>query len=320
MSLSFNWNTVLSSFDKRGTLLAQLKDMEDAFEKAGMTGCEVVEPTATSVKLKFTFEDGTSLTTDAIDIKGAKGDPGTDGVDGADGVSATVAVGTTTTLTPGSDATVTNSGTSMAAVLNFGIPKGEKGDTGAAGGIVDIDGYAGSVTTQGGLKISNSGVLSSQDFDLTTTGSAAISSAPGISIITAIGITLYYALNADKSIGKIYGSGYLTISGNGQTLIPTGIKVAAPSTQYNIDTGLNCICLDRSGTSSISGPNVRFYVDTSGDVWLNLYTWGASTQGSYLVQCPACLYFFKDFGDQLAKGALDMAQRMAALNPVEQEK
>lgn len=57
-------------------------------------------------------------------IIGPKGDTGDTGT------AATVAVGTTTTLAPGSYATVTNTGTSSAAVLNFGIPKGEKGDPG----------------------------------------------------------------------------------------------------------------------------------------------------------------------------------------------
>ena len=45
----------------------------------------------------------------------------------------TVEVGTTTTLPAGSDATVTNVGTENHLVLNFGIPKGEKGDVGPAG-------------------------------------------------------------------------------------------------------------------------------------------------------------------------------------------
>ena len=60
--------------------------------------------------------------------KGNKGDTGAsgaDGADGKDGAAATVTVGTTTTLPPGSSATVNNSGTSSDAVLNFGIPKGE---------------------------------------------------------------------------------------------------------------------------------------------------------------------------------------------------
>ena len=49
------------------------------------------------------------------------------------GAAATVTVGTTTTLAPGSSATVANAGTSSAAVFNFGIPTGATGATGAAG-------------------------------------------------------------------------------------------------------------------------------------------------------------------------------------------
>lgn len=49
------------------------------------------------------------------------------------GSAATIQVGTTTTGEPGTDAQVTNSGTSSAAVFNFVIPRGAKGDTGATG-------------------------------------------------------------------------------------------------------------------------------------------------------------------------------------------
>ena len=69
-------------------------------------------------------------------IEGPQGEPGVDGTngtDGADGAAATIAVGTTTTGDPGTSAAVTNSGTSSAAVFDFVIPKGEKGDTGAPG-------------------------------------------------------------------------------------------------------------------------------------------------------------------------------------------
>lgn len=50
---------------------------------------------------------------------------------GADGNAATIAAGTTTTGAAGSDAFVTNSGTSSAAVFDFTIPRGDKGDPGA---------------------------------------------------------------------------------------------------------------------------------------------------------------------------------------------
>ena len=58
------------------------------------------------------------------------GQAGAPGRDGNDGQAATVSVGTTTTGAAGSNASVSNSGTSSAAVLNFTIPRGAKGDQG----------------------------------------------------------------------------------------------------------------------------------------------------------------------------------------------
>ncbi len=57
------------------------------------------------------------------------GQNGNDGNDGSDGNSATVTVGTTTTGAPGTNASVTNSGTAQNAVLNFTIPAGQNGKT-----------------------------------------------------------------------------------------------------------------------------------------------------------------------------------------------
>lgn len=61
--------------------------------------------------------------------KGDKGDTGTQGKPGKDGAAATVTVGTVTTGDPDTPASVTNSGTENAAVLDFVIPQGEKGDS-----------------------------------------------------------------------------------------------------------------------------------------------------------------------------------------------
>ena len=47
--------------------------------------------------------------------------------------SATVTVGTTTTGAPGTEASVTNSGTATNAILNFVIPQGPTGPTGIEG-------------------------------------------------------------------------------------------------------------------------------------------------------------------------------------------
>ena len=76
---------------------------------------------------------------------GAKGEPGSQGATGtgaqgatgADGLAATLDAGTTTTGAAGSNATVTNSGTTSAAVFDFSVPqglKGTKGEPGAGGG------------------------------------------------------------------------------------------------------------------------------------------------------------------------------------------
>lgn len=52
---------------------------------------------------------------------------------GPKGDAATINVGTTTTLSPGEDATVTNVGNSSAAIFNFAIPAGENGADGTNG-------------------------------------------------------------------------------------------------------------------------------------------------------------------------------------------
>jgi hypothetical protein len=65
--------------------------------------------------------------------QGPQGVPGSTGATGPAGSAATIAVGTTSTLTPGTNATVTNTGSSSAATFNFGIPAGIQGATGSTG-------------------------------------------------------------------------------------------------------------------------------------------------------------------------------------------
>lgn len=270
MSLTFNWNTVLSSFDERGTLLKQLKSMEDAFEAAGMTDCEVVDPTDTSLKLKFTFADGSSLTTGAIDIKGAKGDKGDTGDTGPQG------------------------------------PQGEPG------GITNINGYTGAVTTGNGLTFNN-GALASYDFNLTDTGSINMNTLTLPSNVSAAAGTINYALNSDGSIGKIYGGVSVTlntVSANTWTPIDTGITVAIPTTGYSINVGM--LARKADGTA---GFGVYLQIDNAGKVKI-AFNQTSSQSGMYWIEYPACLYFFKDFGDEQNNRSLPL--RMAALDPVEE--
>ncbi|CAB4136589.1 hypothetical protein UFOVP306_34 [uncultured Caudovirales phage] len=69
-------------------------------------------------------------------------DRGVSGSTGPAGAAATIAAGTTTTGAAGSSASVTNSGTSSAAIFDFTIPRGDVGATGNAATIA-----AGTTTT-----------------------------------------------------------------------------------------------------------------------------------------------------------------------------
>lgn len=72
--------------------------------------------------------------TEWVVVAGSRPGPtGATGPTGPAGTAATIAIGTITTLNTGQNATVVNSGTASAAVLNFGLPKGATGADGAAG-------------------------------------------------------------------------------------------------------------------------------------------------------------------------------------------
>lgn len=61
-----NINTIISSFDKEGTLLKWLKKVEDALKNASLKTVETVTNDDTSFKLKFVFADDTFLLSPAI--------------------------------------------------------------------------------------------------------------------------------------------------------------------------------------------------------------------------------------------------------------
>lgn len=95
--------------------------------------------------------------TGATGPQGPKGDTGETGPTGPQGPAATIAVGTVTTGAEGSQVTITNSGTSSAAVFDFSIPVGATGATGPTGptgpqgpqGIQGIQGETGDTGPQG---------------------------------------------------------------------------------------------------------------------------------------------------------------------------
>lgn len=84
------------------------------------------------------------------------------GKPGTPGGASTVAVGATNTGAPGSNATVTNTGTPTAAVLDFSIPRGNPGNPGSAATVAVgtvTTGAAGSSATVTNAGTANAAVL-----------------------------------------------------------------------------------------------------------------------------------------------------------------
>ncbi|MBS1823429.1 MAG: collagen-like protein [Acidobacteria bacterium] len=99
--------------------------------QAGATGA--IGATGSQGLKGDTGDAGPKGDTGATGSTGSQGAKGDTGATGAAGTAATIAVGTVTTGAAGSSVTVTNAGTSSAAVFNITIPKGDKGDTGSTG-------------------------------------------------------------------------------------------------------------------------------------------------------------------------------------------
>jgi len=76
---------------------------------------------------------GATGSTGATGATGASGATGSTGATGSAGAAASITLGAVTTGEPGSSASVTNSGSSSAAVFNFAIPRGLTGPAGVAG-------------------------------------------------------------------------------------------------------------------------------------------------------------------------------------------
>ena len=260
-----------------------------------ISGISITQVDTDTIKFVVTYTDGS--TTELEEVTLPEGPQGPQGETGETGATPNLTAGTVTTLPAGSDATVSITGTAENPVLNLGIPQGIQGETGAPGGIDDIDGYTGSVTTQGGLKISNTGVLSSQDFDLTTTGSIAYTAYTDANVSIRPWSELFYALNTDKTIGKIYGNiAYIagTIGSNTWMDLETPITVKAPDTAYDIVPGTYAF-----GNGGYAGTNrkVKLTIDTAGKVHIKAELQPSDSTNAFDLPLPACLYFFEDFGD-----------------------
>lgn len=120
--------------------------------------------------------------------QGPAGPAGADGPAGANGKSATITIGQTTTGEPGSNASVTNTGNELNAVLSFTIPRGAQGAQGPQGlqgprGATGLQGPPGQDGSPGAdgksayqIAVENGYTGSEQDFNQTLAGIGDINS------------------------------------------------------------------------------------------------------------------------------------------------
>lgn len=96
-------------------------------------GVTLTGPTGCTGCTGPTGPTGPTGTAGATGATGATGPAGPTGPTGASGRAATISIGNVSTAEPGQNASVTNAGTTEAAVFDFVIPRGATGATGATG-------------------------------------------------------------------------------------------------------------------------------------------------------------------------------------------
>jgi hypothetical protein len=111
------------------------------------------------------------------------GPQGPQGATGPAGTNATISVGTVDTTSSGTNATITNSGTATAAILNFQIPRGATGQQGTQG-IQGVAGVRGSLNYTGtnaptSTSPAKAGLLGNDTYLATSTGNWYVYDASG---------------------------------------------------------------------------------------------------------------------------------------------
>ena len=205
---------------------------------------------------------GLTGATGSIGLTGPQGVQGIQGIKGDTGdtgTAATIAAGTTTTGSAGTSASVTNVGTSSAAVFNFTVPKGDTGATGPTG-----PGYSG-VTSTTSLTIANSvtrvfTITSGSAFATGVRVRAASAATPASymeGIVTVSGTTMTMTVDAIGGSGT-YSDWNINATGNiGATGAPGGVTSIVAGTNITISptggTGAVTINGSASGVTSFNG-------------------------------------------------------------------
>ena len=107
---------------------------------------------------------------------------------------------------------------------------------------------------------------------------------------------LYYALNADGTLGKVYGRLRFTSSTTGTITVTLPVSPLDVTSQFTIAGACYYTCLSSTASEPWTVINARdMVVNTNGNCVVTFSN--VSVGESVTMWFPPCLYFFTDFGD-----------------------
>ena len=236
-----NYQTILSSFDNKLTLMQWLNKVEDALKHGSLSSVSLSQPTATTAVLTFHFADGTSLDSPALTLpqgpqgiqgiqgpqgergpQGEQGPQGEKGDKGDDGTSVRI-LADATSCTQVGDGYIDASG-HLQVLTNLnprtftdaGLIRGPQGETGATGpqgpqgpqGIQGVQGEQGPTGAQGPQ--GETGATGATG----ATGPQGETGPQGVSI-TNVAVTNTNHLIITLSSGSTIDAGEIQVSGGG---------------------------------------------------------------------------------------------------------
>ena len=192
----FNIKTLLSTFDKKGTLMKWLKELTEMLQKSALTGVSVEQTSQTKAVLKFNFEDGSVITSDALDLP--RGLPGLTGPQGPQGLRGE----------QGPRGQQGEQGPQGPQGMQGPAgPQGPKGDAGGAD-FADVTGFDIITPTTGTVAVSADGITYTGQVNLTSAGTTYnIPAEISIPLTGGNGISLGADESGHKIVIKLDGGG-----------------------------------------------------------------------------------------------------------------
>ena len=256
----FNIKTLLSTFDKKGTLMKWLKELTEMLQKSALTGVSVEQTSQTKAVLKFNFEDGSVITSDALDLpRGLPGLTGPQGPQGPQGL-------------PGLPGSVGPRGPEgPQGKQGPAGPQGPKGDAGGAD-FADVTGFDIITPSAGTVAVSADGITYTGQVNLTSAGvTYNIPAEVTIPLTGGNGISLDADETGHKIVIKLDGGG-------SHTSLPQTYKkkaVTLATSGWTADNNLPLsfpIAADSSKTTIIYGDFSAYRLITDKTKWNCSYT------------------------------------------------